>query len=185
MGLFIHRKYNLNQRSYNIEMKKPDCAVCTLKNTLRSEAVNAFEKNIREFKKDSMDKVYGKSFIDFTANCTISRYMYKMSIELQLDLAIPKQGTIILGKEGPTNHLVQIESFFNPVSNIEEYYLTDFDFFLGGNSFFRDGLAFWFCITYITQFIAQLLKIIWNTISYKCERGNIMKYILYLCQLQM
>ena len=47
MGLFIHRKYNLNHRSYNIEMKRPDSAVCTLKNTLRSEAVNAFEKSIR------------------------------------------------------------------------------------------------------------------------------------------
>ena len=89
-----------------------------------------------------MDKVYGKSFMDFTANCTISRYIFKMSMELQLALAIPKQGTIFLGKEGPTNHLVQIESFFNPVSNIEEYYLTDFDFFLGGNYFFRNELTF-------------------------------------------
>ena len=89
-----------------------------------------------------MDKVYGKSFMDFTAGCTISRYIYQMSMELQLTLAVPKQGPIILGKEGPTNHLVQIESFFNPVSNIEEYYLTDFDFFLEGNSFFRDELTF-------------------------------------------
>ena len=98
MGVLIHRKYNLNHRSYNIEMKKPDCAVCTLKNTLRSEAVNSFEKNIREYKKDSMDKVYGKSFMDFTAGCTISRYIYQMSMELQLTLAVPKQGPIILGK---------------------------------------------------------------------------------------
>ena len=133
-----------------------------------------------------MDKVYGKSFMDFTANCTISRYIFKMSMELQLALAIPKQGTIFLGKEGPTNHLVQIESFFNPVSNIEEYYLTDFDFFLGGNYFFRNELTFWFCITYISQFMAQLLKIYWRARSPINVRCNInMKYILYLCQLQM
>jgi hypothetical protein len=45
-----------------------------------------------------------------------------------------------MGKDKPSKHLVQLESFFHPISNIEEFYLADFDYFMEGNPFFRQQL---------------------------------------------
>lgn len=35
-----------------------------------------------------------------------------------------------------TQHLLQVESLFSPISNIEEFYLTDVDLLMGGSPFF-------------------------------------------------
>jgi len=46
------------------------------------------------------------------------RYLYKVNAKLQVDVVKEGGETIHLGLE-PTEHLMQIESFFNPISSME------------------------------------------------------------------
>jgi len=47
-------------------------------------------------------------------------YLYEMVIDLQITLTNELDGnSITYGGEGPTTHLVQIESYFDSVSNME------------------------------------------------------------------
>ena len=65
-----------------------------------------------------------------------------MVLDLQYTQVTELDGlSIVLGKEGPTTHLIQVESYFDPTSGIEQFYLTDVDFILKGNSYFRDSLT--------------------------------------------
>ena len=66
----------------------------------------------------------------------INRYVYLMDINFSGILV--KHDTKLENKiENSTQHILQIESFYNSVSNLEEFYLTDVDYILKGNPYFR------------------------------------------------
>lgn len=58
--------------------------------------------------------------IAFGKEGSINMYLYEMVIDLQITLTNELDGnSITYGGEGPTTHLVQIESYFDSVSNME------------------------------------------------------------------
>lgn len=58
-----------------------------------------------------------------------------------LVLCFEKDGKkVLMGGQGPTEHLLQVESVFNTSYNMHEHFLTDVDFLLKGNYFLRDRI---------------------------------------------
>lgn len=45
-----------------------------------------------------------------------------------------------MGDQGPTEHLLQVESVFNTSYNMHEHFLTDVDFLMKGNYFLRERI---------------------------------------------
>ena len=116
---------------------------------MRSEAFKLEETIIKQYKKEKMEEVYGLSYADFMETGKIKRYVYEMIVDLNItfenenrESRQPKKNSHSTTEvSGITKHLIQIESFFNPYSNIEEFFLTDVDFIMKGNSFFREKLT--------------------------------------------
>ena len=84
-----------------------------------------------------MEEVYGESLINFAAEESIVRCFYQADINLELTVSDNGGPPQRLGEQGPTSHLIQLESLINKETSMEEVYLTDFDYFMKGNSFFR------------------------------------------------
>ena len=62
-----------------------------------------------------------------------------LTVDLQITLHSKTQ-KLTLGNQGPTKHLLHIESVTNPYSNLEESALCDVDFVLKGNPYLRKRL---------------------------------------------
>ena len=60
MGLFIHRKYNLDFNSYDINQKRGNY-ILKLKPNLRSTALAEFENIVRLYKNNKMNEIYNKN----------------------------------------------------------------------------------------------------------------------------
>lgn len=111
---------------------------------MRSEALKLYESIIRQYKKEKMEEVYGQGIMEFAKEKKINRYLYEITMDLEL--ALSREGREIkIGGEGLTKHLVQVESIYHPYSKVEQFYLTDVDCMLSGNSFFREKIiGSWF-----------------------------------------
>jgi hypothetical protein len=70
---------------------------------------------------------------------SIKRYLIRLEAELIIT-SYSKIGEQKRGGAGPTEHIIQVESVFNPVSNMEEFFLTDVDFVMEGNYYLRSAL---------------------------------------------
>ena len=86
-----------------------------------------------------MEEVYGQNLVTFAAEESITRYIYQANLNLQLTISEAGGPLQKLGEKGPTSHLIQLESFLNRETSMEEVYLTDFDDFMKGNYFFRSS----------------------------------------------
>ena len=75
-GAFIHRKYNLNHHSYNATSNQTTITY-TMKKSLNSQAIKMYQKVIRAYLNDKMEKLYYMSYQDFLKDGIIVRYIYK------------------------------------------------------------------------------------------------------------
>jgi hypothetical protein len=138
-GVFIHRKLNLQGESYEIRVNKGGSVSFDLKKTLRSEAVKEYEKILRVYELEGLKAIYNKSFDEFQKEKEITRYVFRVLADLVVTVEQKGQRTV-LGNEGPSEHLLQVEAVFNESYNQYEYFLTDVDFLLKGNYFLRNRL---------------------------------------------